>query len=51
MAGEDEDSWRSQFNAAGCFDAVTAQIAGLGSIEAVQQLYIAHTQAAIEALA
>ena len=51
MAGEDEDSWRSQFIAAGCFDAVTAQIAGLGGIEAVQQLYIAHTQAAIEALA
>lgn len=50
MAGEDEDSWRSQFIAAGCFDAVTAQIAGLGGIEAVQQLYIAHTQAAIEAL-
>lgn len=51
MAGEDEDSWRSQFIAAGCFDAVTAQIAGLGGIEAVQQLYIAHAQAAIEALA
>ncbi|MGN1026489.1 MAG: sirohydrochlorin cobaltochelatase [Faecousia sp.] len=51
MAGGDEDSWRSQFIAAGCFNAVTAQIAGLGGIEAVQQLYIAHTQAAIEALA
>ena len=51
MAGEDEDSWRSQFIAADCFNAVTAQIAGLGGIEAVQQLYIAHTQAAIEALA
>lgn len=50
MAGEDEDSWRSQFIAAGCFDAVTAQIAGLGGIEAVQQLYIAHTQAAIDAM-
>ena len=50
MAGEDEDSWRSQFIAAGCFDAVTAQIAGLGGIDAVQQLYIAHTQAAIDAM-
>ena len=50
MAGEDEDSWRSQFIAAGCFDAVTAQIAGLGGIEAVQQLYVAHTQAAIDAM-
>ena len=50
MAGEDEDSWRSQFIAAGCFDALTAQIAGLGGIEAVQQLYVAHTQAAIDAM-
>ena len=50
MAGEDEDSWRRQFIAAGCFDAVTAQIAGLGGIEAVQQLYIAHKQAAIDAM-
>ena len=50
MACEDEDSWRSQFIAAGCFDAVTAQIAGLGGIEAVQQLYVAHTQAAIDAM-
>ena len=50
MAGEDEDSWRGQFIAAGCFDAVTAQIAGLGGIEAVQQLYVAHTQAAIDAM-
>ena len=50
MAGEDEDSWRSQFIAAGCFDAVTAQIAGLGGLEAVQQLYVAHTQAAIDAM-
>ena len=50
MAGEDEDSWISQFIAAGCFDAVTAQIAGLGGIEAVQQLYVAHTQAAIDAM-
>ena len=50
MAGEDEDSWRSQFIAAGCFDTVTAQIAGLGGIEAVQQLYVAHTQAAIDAM-
>ena len=50
MAGEDEDSWRSQFIAAGCFNAVTAQIAGLGGIEAVQQLYVAHTQAAIDAM-
>ena len=47
MAGEDQDSWKSMFEASGCFDSVTAQIAGLGSIEAVQNLYVAHTQAVI----
>ena len=36
------------FEAAGCFDSVEAQIAGLGSIEAIQQLYVAHTQAVME---
>lgn len=47
MAGEDEDSWKSMFEAAGCFDNVDAQIAGLGGIEAVQKLYVAHTKAAM----
>lgn len=50
MAGDDEDSWKSLFSAEGCFDTVKAQIAGLGAIEDIQQLYIAHTQTAIEAL-
>ena len=50
MAGEDDDSWLSQFDAAGCFKAVDTQIAGLGEIADVQQLYIAHTQAAIDSL-
>ena len=50
MAGAEEDSWKSMFEAAGCFDSVTAQIAGLGSIEAVQNLYIAHTRAVIDTL-
>ena len=50
MAGDDEDSWKSLFTAAGCFDNIGAQIAGLGSIAAVQELYVAHTQAAIDAL-
>ena len=50
MAGDDEDSWKSLFTAAGCFDSIDAQIAGLGSIAAVQELYVAHTQAAIDAL-
>lgn len=50
MAGAEEDSWKSLFEAAGCFDSVTAQIAGLGSIEAVQNLYVAHTKAVIDTL-
>lgn len=45
MAGEDPDSWKSMFEAAGF--GVEAQIAGLGSIRTVQDLYIAHTQAVI----
>jgi cobalamin biosynthesis Co2+ chelatase CbiK/outer membrane murein-binding lipoprotein Lpp len=47
MAGEDEDSWKSQFLASGDFDQVDVQIAGLGRIEAIQQLYVAHTTAAM----
>lgn len=43
MAGEDEDSWISIFKASGSFDSVDAQIVGLGSIDAVQKLYVAHT--------
>lgn len=51
MAGADEDSWLSQFNAAGCFDSVNTQIAGLGEIRCpVQALYVAHTKAAIDTL-
>ena len=47
MAGEDEDSWLSQFNASGKFDSVDTQIAGLGWIKAIQDLYVAHTAAAM----
>lgn len=43
MAGEDEDSWLSMFNASGKFGSVETQVAGLGRIEAVQQMYVAHT--------
>ncbi len=50
MAGEDEDSWLSQFVAAGCFAGVETQIAGLGGIAEVQALYVAHTAAAMEQL-
>ena len=47
MAGDEEDSWKSLFEADGSFDSVTAQIAGLGSIAEVQDLYVAHTRAVI----
>ena len=50
MAGDDEDSWLSQFKAADCFDSVDTQIAGLGEIGDIQQLYIDHAQAAIDSL-
>ena len=51
MAGSEEDSWKSMFEASGSFDSVDTQIAGLGRIDAVRQLYVAHTQAAIDSLA
>ena len=47
MAGDDEDSWMSSFKASGKFDSVDAQIVGLGSIDAVRQLYVKHTKDAI----
>ena len=43
MAGDDKDSWKSQFKASKNFDSVDAQIAGMGRIPAIQQLYVAHT--------
>ena len=49
MAGDDEDSWKSMFEASEAFDSIDTQIAGLGEIDAIQQLYVAHTKAAIEA--
>ena len=48
MAGSEEDSWKSMFEASGSFDSVDAQIAGLGRIDAVKQLYVDHTKAAID---
>lgn len=48
MAGEDEDSWLSMFTASGKFERIDTQIAGLGRIEAVRDLYVAHTEAAME---
>ena len=50
MAGDDEDSWKSQFEASGKFDSVDCQIAGLGEVADIQQLYVAHTKAAVDSL-
>ncbi len=47
MAGEDDDSWKSMMEAAG-FESVDCQIEGLGRIEAIEQLYVAHTAAAMQ---
>ncbi len=48
MAGSEDDSWKTMFEAAGL--SVECQIAGLGEIADVQALYVAHTKAAIDAL-
>ena len=50
MAGDDEDSWKSQFVASGNFENVDCQIEGLGRVEAVEQLYVDHTKAAIDSI-
>ena len=47
MAGDDADSWKSMFNTSGAFESVDTQIAGLGQIPAIQELYVAHTGAVI----
>ncbi len=45
MAGDDEDSWKSMFEAAG-FE-VSCQIAGLGRIAPIKAQYVVHTALAI----
>ncbi len=50
MAGDDEDSWKSMFEASGYFDTIDCQIEGLGRIPAVQELYVAHTAEVISGL-
>nr|WP_044957395.1 sirohydrochlorin cobaltochelatase [Butyrivibrio sp. LC3010] len=47
MAGDDEDSWKNMFEASGAFEKIDCQIEGLGRIDAVKDLYVAHTAAAI----
>ena len=42
MAGDEEDSWKSMFEASGKFDSVDCQILGLGSIPEIEAIYVAH---------
>ncbi len=48
MAGDGGGSWINQFRSSGYFDSVTAQIAGLGRIEAIRDIYRSHAELAIE---
>ena len=48
MAGDEEDSWKCQFEDSGLFAGVQCQISGLGRIPAVQEIYVAHAKAVIK---
>lgn len=48
MAGDDEDSWKSMFEADGSFDKIDCQIEGLGRIDTVKDLYVSHVKDAID---
>ena len=48
MAGEEEGSWKTEFEAAGY--EVECLMKGLGELEEIQQMYVAHTQAAVDSL-
>lgn len=48
MAGDEEGSWKDTFENAGY--EVSCNLRGLGEIEAVQSVYVEHTQAAIDSL-
>ena len=49
MAGDDDDYWKTTFEKEGY--EVVCEVEGLGALEAVQQLYVEHAQAAVDALA
>ena len=49
MAGDEDDSWKTTFEKEGY--EVVCEVEGLGAREAVQQLYVEHAQAAVDALA
>ncbi|MCI8280236.1 MAG: sirohydrochlorin cobaltochelatase [Lachnospiraceae bacterium] len=48
MAGEEEDTWKTAFESAGY--EVECVVEGLGGLEAIQQLFVAHAQAAADSL-
>ncbi len=48
MAGDEEDSWKSAFEAEGY--KVECLLRGLGENEAIRQLYVEHAQAAIDSI-
>lgn len=48
MAGDEEGSWKAEFEAAGY--EVESLIKGLGEMEAIQQIYVDHTQDAVDSL-
>ena len=48
MAGDDDDSWKSSFEADGSFDEVTCQISGLGRIDEVKNIYVEHVKSALK---
>ncbi|MBQ1464661.1 MAG: sirohydrochlorin cobaltochelatase, partial [Ruminococcus sp.] len=48
MAGDEEDSWKSVFEAEGY--EVECLLRGLGENEAIRQLYTEHAQAAIDSI-
>lgn len=49
MAGDEDDSWKSAFEKEGY--EVTCLLCGLGENETIRQLYVAHAQAAVNAIA
>lgn len=49
MAGDEDDSWKSAFEKEGY--EVTCLLRGLGENETIRQLYVAHAQAAVNAVA
>ena len=48
MAGDEDGSWKTEFEKAG-FE-VTTVVEGLGSVPAIQDLFVQHAQAAVDSL-